>query len=80
MTYLSLFVKGVAERNGCPRCESGFFVFQLLVQGSLNSALLEGLSPLTAYQVNVYAVVGQESSEPLTGIETTCKWKKKKKM
>uniref|UniRef100_A0AAQ4PSJ6 Collagen alpha-1(XII) chain n=1 Tax=Gasterosteus aculeatus aculeatus TaxID=481459 RepID=A0AAQ4PSJ6_GASAC len=44
---------------------------QLMVQGSLNSALLEGLSPLTAYQVNVYAVVGQESSEPLTGIETT---------
>ncbi|XP_034384020.1 collagen alpha-1(XII) chain-like [Cyclopterus lumpus] len=44
---------------------------ELLVDGSVNSAVLEGLNPLTEYVVNVYSVVAEESSEPLKGTETT---------
>uniref|UniRef100_A0A672FR01 Collagen, type XII, alpha 1b n=1 Tax=Salarias fasciatus TaxID=181472 RepID=A0A672FR01_SALFA len=35
--------------------------------------VLENLTPLTEYLVNVYSVVGEQSSEPLKGTETTCK-------
>ncbi|XP_073348827.1 collagen alpha-1(XII) chain [Pagrus major] len=44
---------------------------ELLVDGSLTTVVLEGLTPLTEYIVNVYSVVGEESSEPLKGTETT---------
>ncbi|XP_068454822.1 collagen alpha-1(XII) chain [Clinocottus analis] len=44
---------------------------ELLVDGALNTALLDGLNPLTKYVVHVYAVAGEESSEPLKGTETT---------
>uniref|UniRef100_A0A8C9ZNQ8 Collagen alpha-1(XII) chain n=1 Tax=Sander lucioperca TaxID=283035 RepID=A0A8C9ZNQ8_SANLU len=44
---------------------------ELLVEGSVNTVVLEGLSPLTEYIVNVFSVVGEESSEPLKGTETT---------
>ncbi|XP_075940078.1 collagen alpha-1(XII) chain [Anarhichas minor] len=44
---------------------------ELLVNGSVNTAVLEGLNHLTEYVVNVYSGVGEESSEPLKGTETT---------
>ncbi|XP_047184536.1 collagen alpha-1(XII) chain isoform X3 [Scophthalmus maximus] len=44
---------------------------ELLVDGSVTTAVLENLSPLTPYLVNVYAEVGEMSTEPLKGTETT---------
>uniref|UniRef100_A0A8C5FTA2 Collagen type XII alpha 1 chain n=1 Tax=Gadus morhua TaxID=8049 RepID=A0A8C5FTA2_GADMO len=38
----------------------------------LNTVVLQSLNPLTEYQVSVYSVIGEESSEPLRGAETTC--------
>ncbi|XP_029351702.1 collagen alpha-1(XII) chain isoform X3 [Echeneis naucrates] len=51
--------------------EAGGPTQELLVDGSVTTAVLEGLTPLTKYLVNVYAVVGEQSSEPLDGAETT---------
>lgn len=39
----------------------------------MNTVVLQGLDPLTEYSVNVYSVVGEDSSEPLSGTETTRK-------
>ncbi|XP_047429514.1 collagen alpha-1(XII) chain-like [Mugil cephalus] len=50
---------------------SGGPTMEMLVDGTVTSVVLEGLSPLTEYLVNVYSVVGEESSEPLKGTETT---------
>ncbi|KAF7662981.1 hypothetical protein LDENG_00222290 [Lucifuga dentata] len=44
---------------------------QLLVDGTETTVVLQNLNPLTQYLVNVYALVGEESSEPLKGTETT---------
>uniref|UniRef100_A0A8C4RJN8 Collagen alpha-1(XII) chain n=1 Tax=Erpetoichthys calabaricus TaxID=27687 RepID=A0A8C4RJN8_ERPCA len=44
---------------------------ELSVDGSITTAVLPDLNPETEYEVNVYAILGQESSEPLTGRETT---------
>ncbi|KAL2099144.1 hypothetical protein ACEWY4_005624 [Coilia grayii] len=44
---------------------------QVFVDGSQTTLVLENLDPLTEYVVMVYAVVGEDSSEPLKGTETT---------
>ncbi|PWA16437.1 hypothetical protein CCH79_00004628, partial [Gambusia affinis] len=44
---------------------------QVFVDGSKTTVVLQGLTPLTQYLVNVYSVVGEDSSDPLKGIETT---------
>ncbi|KAI3364626.1 hypothetical protein L3Q82_011406, partial [Scortum barcoo] len=52
----------------------GYFYFgskELVVDGSETTVVLKSLSALTEYIVNVYAMAGEESSEPLTGTETT---------
>uniref|UniRef100_A0A3Q3JN84 Collagen, type XII, alpha 1b n=1 Tax=Monopterus albus TaxID=43700 RepID=A0A3Q3JN84_MONAL len=43
----------------------------LMVDVTMTTTVLENLNPLTEYLVNVYSVVGGESSEPLKGTETT---------
>uniref|UniRef100_A0A3B5LC37 Collagen alpha-1(XII) chain n=1 Tax=Xiphophorus couchianus TaxID=32473 RepID=A0A3B5LC37_9TELE len=49
-------------------CKDPKMVF---VDGSKTTTVLQGLTPLTQYLVNVYSVVGEDSSDPLKGIETT---------
>ncbi|XP_061561152.1 collagen alpha-1(XII) chain isoform X5 [Phycodurus eques] len=44
---------------------------EMLLDGSTTSAVLEGLSPLTEYMLSVYSLLGEDSSEPLVGRETT---------
>ncbi|XP_044022471.1 collagen alpha-1(XII) chain isoform X2 [Siniperca chuatsi] len=44
---------------------------QVFVDGTETTVVLQGLDPQTEYLVNVYSVVGEESSEPLKGTETT---------
>ncbi|XP_067097113.1 collagen alpha-1(XII) chain [Osmerus mordax] len=44
---------------------------QIIVDGTVNTVVLVKLSALTEYLVNVYSVVGEMSSEPLKGTETT---------
>ncbi|KAL4649016.1 collagen alpha-1(XII) chain-like isoform X1 [Arapaima gigas] len=44
---------------------------QEFVDGEVTTLVLQGLTPETPYFVRVYSVVGEESSEPLEGTETT---------
>uniref|UniRef100_A0AAY5EVL3 Collagen, type XII, alpha 1a n=1 Tax=Electrophorus electricus TaxID=8005 RepID=A0AAY5EVL3_ELEEL len=44
---------------------------KLFVDGTATTVVLDGLDPLTEYGVNVYSLVGEDSSEPLRGTETT---------
>ncbi|TRY92824.1 hypothetical protein DNTS_024890 [Danionella cerebrum] len=44
---------------------------EMFVDGTVSTVVLENLSPLTEYLVNVYSVVGKDSSEPLKGADTT---------
>lgn len=53
---------------------SSFLSFQVMVDGSVTTVVLQNLTPLTEYLVNVYAIASEQSSEPLKGTETTCKW------
>lgn len=72
-------VAGCRQLDGGRRLQCGHsltsrpWCFQLLVDGSVNSVVLDGLTPLTQYLVHVYSVVREISSEPLTGTETTRK-------
>ncbi|XP_066579143.1 collagen alpha-1(XII) chain isoform X2 [Amia ocellicauda] len=44
---------------------------EIFVDGSVTTTILPDLTPLTEYYVNVYAILGEQSSEPLKGTETT---------
>ncbi|XP_062253679.1 collagen alpha-1(XII) chain isoform X4 [Platichthys flesus] len=44
---------------------------QVVVDGTETTVVLRQLNPLTQYLVNVYALFGEYSSEPLKGTETT---------
>ncbi|KAJ8392978.1 hypothetical protein AAFF_G00068820 [Aldrovandia affinis] len=44
---------------------------EISVDGTVTTTVLQNLDALTEYLVSVYAVVGEESSEPLKGTETT---------
>ncbi|KAK5857192.1 hypothetical protein PBY51_010450 [Eleginops maclovinus] len=44
---------------------------EVFVAGTETTVVLQSLNPLTEYMVNVFAVVGEDSSEPLKGVETT---------
>lgn len=59
----------VAEAN----ITGGWFWLQVLVDGMVTTVVLDNLTPLTEYVINVYAVVSEVDSEPLKGTETTCK-------
>lgn len=51
---------------------SMLFVLQVLVDGSQTTLLLEGLRPQTEYTLNVYSMIGDKRSEPLSGTDFTC--------
>ncbi|XP_027896679.1 collagen alpha-1(XII) chain isoform X5 [Xiphophorus couchianus] len=53
------------------RMAAGGPTMEVLVDGEVTTTVLENLTPLTQYVVNVFAVLEGVSSEPLKGTETT---------
>ncbi|XP_014895004.1 collagen alpha-1(XII) chain [Poecilia latipinna] len=53
------------------RMAAGGPTMEVLVDGEVTTTVLENLTPLTQYVVNVFAVLKGASSEPLKGTETT---------
>lgn len=45
----------------------------MYVDGEENTLVLTGLTPDTEYAVSVFSIIGEDSSDPLKGTETTCK-------
>lgn len=48
------------------------FASQVLLDGGVTTLLLEGLRPQTEYTVSVYSLIGEQRSEPLSGVDLTC--------
>uniref|UniRef100_A0AAR2LEQ9 Collagen, type XII, alpha 1b n=1 Tax=Pygocentrus nattereri TaxID=42514 RepID=A0AAR2LEQ9_PYGNA len=46
-------------------------VVRMYADGEENTLVLNNLTPMTEYVVNVYSMIGDDSSEPLKGTETT---------
>ncbi|CAG01460.1 unnamed protein product, partial [Tetraodon nigroviridis] len=50
---------------------AGGDVQEVLVDGSVTTQLLDGLSPQTEYVLSVYSLIGENRSEPLSGTDLT---------